>query len=183
MAWFAVRAADSERVAQALGLRTVTEANWRNGLAAASTGGVFVTPPIDGVVFAAGRDAFPCPGEEARRVGEPLLRLAAAFDEALWFATHDGVDYHGWAAARGPELLRGYAYDGDGAAVVWDEGPVTRAESELGFFVEDPRDRSGDPLQWWPQSGDVLALARALGADPTAISCAGAPCRGLLGRL
>lgn len=183
MAWFAVRADDAARVAKVLGLRTVQPTNWEHGLAAAAEGGLFVTPSIDGVVFAAGRDAFPCPGDERRRIGETLLALAGAFGDSLWFATHDGVDYHGWAAARGPRLVRGYAYDGDNSAVVWEEGPVTSAEAELGFFAEDPRDTSGDALQWWPQSRDVLRLAGSLGADPTQIPCAGAPCRGLLGRL
>lgn len=183
MAWFAVRADDPDAVAKVLGLRTVQAANWQSGLRTALRTGLFVTPAVDGIVYAAGRDAFPCPGDELRRIGEALLRLSATFGDALWFATHDGVDYHGWAAARGTKLLRGFAYDGDGTEVLWDEGPVTAAEAGLGFFVPDPRDTSGDGLLWWPQSSDVLALAQALGADPSAIQCGSGPCRGLLGRL
>jgi hypothetical protein len=183
MAWFAVRARDAEDVVRALRMRTVLPANWQSGLAAAGSAGVFVTPPVGGWVFVAGRDAFPRTRGAPDPVEELIGLLGARFGRALWFATHDATDFHGWAVAEGGVVVRGFAYDGDGPAIVWNHGAVTDAEHGLGFFVDDPRDTTDDPIKWWPTTGDVLALAAALGADPTGIDGFREPSVGRLGRL
>jgi hypothetical protein len=52
--WIAVRGVSADAVVQALGLRDVRPAAWDDGIEAAYDGGVFVGPPVDEWVLAAG---------------------------------------------------------------------------------------------------------------------------------
>jgi len=180
-AWFAVRAGDAESVKNALGVRAAVPSSWVAGLTRVADEGIFVTPPVDGWVFAIGVDAFQ--RGDCERVTQLLLRLGSSCGPAFWFATHARMDVHGWSCADSRELLRGYLYDGDEPRVVWDQGVVTPTETELGFFVDDPRDRSDDALKWWPTPACVLRLAAAWSLDPVDLAGRGEPGVGLLGRL
>ena len=55
-AWLAVRGSTPERVADALGLTGQRRLPWHEGVAAASEGGIFVSPPTSGWVLAVGVD-------------------------------------------------------------------------------------------------------------------------------
>jgi hypothetical protein len=167
-----VRANDADRVAAALGLRTVLPANWRAGLAETETHGVFVTPPVAGWVFAVGPDLQVPPGAEQEELVPLLERLAATFGEAAWFTTDAAAERHGWAFARGGAVHRGYAYDGDVGDVFW-LGEVTDTERALGCFVADPRDRSEDEEKWWPDERVVLEVAAAWTLDPRRLPALG----------
>lgn len=177
-----VRSNDAAAVARALGLRTVLPANWAAGLAAARSQGVFVTPPVDGWVYAVGAD-LACDGADVGAVLAPLLeRLGAAFGGAAWFRCDGAAERHGWALATSDGLLRGYAYDGEHGPI-WDRGDVTDAEHELGCFVDDPRDSSDDEVRWWPDERTVLDLAVAWSRDPRRLGEHATPGVGWIGRL
>lgn len=172
---------------RALGLRTVLPANWAAGLAEAQQEGVFVTPAIDGWVFAVGADLRPDRRVDGADVGAfvtPLLeRLGAAFGGAAWFLTDATTERHGWALATRQELSRGYAFDGDLGHVFW-HGDLTDAERELDCFVDDPRDTSDDEVKWWPDERTVLSLAAAWSIDPRRLAQrSSAESAGFLGRL
>lgn len=181
-AWFAARAPDPDCVLGALGVRGAVPASWFAGLpAAVEREGIFVTPPVDGWVFAVGSDAF-LRGDVGRIAGA-LCRLGAACGPAYWFATHARSDVHGWAQAQRGQLVRAYLYDGEDVRVAWDEGPATPAEVELGFFVDDPRDTSDDLVKWWPTPADVVRLAGVWSRCPIGVAGRGTPGVGRLGRL
>jgi hypothetical protein len=167
-------------VARALQLRTVLPANWEGGLAAARDSGVFVTPPVDGWVLVTGVDLW-----RRRDVGSevlPLLQeLSQTFSTACWFATHTGDEQHGWALCRRGRLVRAYAFAGE-AGEVLSVGDSTTDERQLGCFVADPRDRSDDPIKWWPERSVVHALALRWSRDPDRCE-SGVAAVGLVGRM
>ncbi len=183
-AWFAVASADAAAVARALGLRTVLPANWRSGLAAARSDGVFVTPPCADHVLVVGQDVA---RRSAADDGEGsllamLATLSRAFGQAAWFCTDPAAERHGWALASAGLVVRAYEFTGEGGAVV-DRGAVTPAEAALGCFVDDPRDTSDDPIKWWPNDRLVRALAAAWATDPGSFDAkAGVPSAGWWGR-
>ena len=180
-AWFAVRSDDPHAVARALGVRTAMPASWCAGLTRAVDEGIFVTPSVDGWVFAVGVDAFQ--RGDCQQVSEALQRLGAACGPAFWFATHARVDVHGWACADGQRLVRAYLYEGDQPRVVWDEGDKTPTEQQLGYFEDDPRDTSDDDIKWWPTPADVMRLAKTWTLDPCALGSKASLGTGHLGRL
>lgn len=180
--WLMVRADDPEHVVQALRLRTVLPANWRAGLDEVAQQGVFVTPPVDGWVFAVGRDLAVRTADPTAI--EPLIAtLSDQFGEAFWFATDDERDTHGWARGDRGQLTRGYAFAEEHGHIFW-HGDITDPEHELGCFVDDPRDRSDDEIKWWPDRDVVCALAARWAMDPAKIDAAGRPASaGFVGRL
>ncbi len=166
---------------EALRLRTVVPSNWSTGLPIAVQQGLFVTPAVDGWVFAVGVDAFQRGSTES--VGQALQRLAATCGPAFWFATHAHHDVHGWACSDGSRIVRAYLYEGSDPRVLWDEGVTTPAEAELDFFVEDPRDTSDEDIKWWPTPADVLALAERWTVHPCSLDRHTTPGVGWFGRL
>lgn len=180
--WFALRADDPEQVVQALRLRTVLPANWRAGLDEVAEQGVFVTPPVDGWVFAVGRDVAVRTADPTEI--EPLVALLSErFGEAFWFATDDDREVHGWARGERGVLTRGYAFAEEHGHIFW-HGDVTEHEHALGCFVDDPRDRSDDEIKWWPDRATVCALAGRWAVDPSRIDAGMQPAgTGFVGRL
>lgn len=180
--WLALATDDPDRVAAELGLRTVLPANWQAGLEAAASEGVFVTPPVAGVVLAVGADLYG-DGDYARIVPALLERLSRTFGRAAWFHTHDGLEHHGWGVAHDGELVRAFAWTETDGNVLW-QGEVTDTEQLLGCYVDDPRDRSDDPMKWWPDEALVLRIAGEWSIDPGSLTArALPPSAGLLGRL
>jgi hypothetical protein len=164
---------------RAIALRTVLPANWASGIPDAAACGVFVTPPVRGLVLATGSDLA---AHDVENAVLPLLqRLSAAFGTAAWFRSNSAADEFGWAIATGGEVVRAYAYSGEHGHVLW-QGEVTPQERALGCFVDDPRDTSDDEVKWWPDRGTVHALAAAWSLDPDTLA-AGGPCSlGAVGR-
>jgi hypothetical protein len=114
-AWIAVRSEDSRVVAEALGLTGVKAATWQQGVeeeAYAVEGIVFVTPPLQGWVLAAGVSLF-SPDDVSPYVRPLIERLSSQFGEAQYFATHRVVEFHVWASASSGRLSRGFAYLGE----------------------------------------------------------------------
>ena len=165
-AWLAVRTRDAAAVAQQLALRTVLPANWRAGLDEVRERGVFVTPAVDGWVFAVGRDLLAADGDDAALVAPLLEQLSRTFGGAAWFAADRDAERFGWALALGGELQRGYAFAGEHGEV-WSSGAVTAAERAAGCFVDDPRDQSDDEVKWWPDLAIVQRIAAAWSLDPS----------------
>lgn len=180
-----MRAGDPEHVAKGLRLRTVLPANWSAGLSQVATEGVFVTPPVDGWIFAVGRDLAVTTNDPAE-LEQLLAGLSEVFEDVMWFSTDEVRDVHGWASASRGEFVRGYAYNEEVGHTMW-HGDVTEAESELGCFLDDPRDQSDDEIKWWPDRRTVLAIARAWSMDPSTIGKdvprQPTPGAGLVGRL
>lgn len=160
-------AADAEVVARLLGLRTVLPANWAGGLAEARQG-VFVTPPVDGLVGVVGRDVAAAAASTETTLLPLLQRASRVFGRAAWFHCDADGDTFGWALAERGEIVRAYAFAGEHGHALW-LGDVTAAERDLGCFVDDPRDHSDDEAKWWPDRRIVHALAKAWAFDPDAL--------------
>lgn len=171
-----MRADGPRALADALALRTVVPSGWRHGLAASADAGVFVTPAIDGFVFAVGRDLG-----VAATDPELVEALAARFGTAAGFVADAEVDVFGWAFA-GDGRVRAYRYEGDDGHVL-EFGEITAEEHALGCFAADPRDGSDDGEAWWPDAALVHRLAAAWARDPATFDACGVPpSAGLLGR-
>jgi hypothetical protein len=156
MAWLALDTAHTQEVAAALGLRSVREATWAEGIEAACRSSVFVTPPLADWTLAAGAALFP--PERADAFVKPLLeRLSGLFGDAQYFATHSDVGLHIWARARLGQPVRGHGWLGAKGVTLWDEGRPTKEERDLGFGAAPP-DEEG-----------VMRLASLWSIDPTGL--------------
>jgi hypothetical protein len=176
-----VRTCDSAAVVKALALRTVLPANWSAGLAEVAELGVFVSPPVDGHVLVVGGDLQRLDDLDADVVPR-LVLLSRRFGAAWWFQCDDRRDRFGWARAVAGEVERAYGFDGEAGHRAW-QGEVTAAERRFGCFVDDPRDRSDDPVKWWPDHSIVVGIAAAWGGAPQPGGAAAPGAVGCVGRL
>jgi hypothetical protein len=170
LAWVAVEATDTMAVAVALGLQRQRQAFWGEGTAAAYNSRVFVTPPLGDWTLAASTALIPPEGVEA--FVTPLLEeLSRHFREAQYFCTHKRTGVHVWARARKGKVLRGYAWHGGRSSVIWNTGPQTKHEFDLGFrFTDGPTTpptvkRADDPIT--ADENCVMQLASLWSVDPS----------------
>lgn len=190
--WIAVPATSTEEVAAALGLEEVVPCNWRSGYQAVySYPGthIFVTPPLDGWVLAAGW-ALPGPGNpSALESWQDLMsRLSETFGEAQFFANHRVSSYTAWARYRNGRVERLFAQGDD---PLHDLGWQTPEEEELGFRFFEPNSPEAEEEGYWdredlrsPDESDVMALAERWSLDPSRLGERDLPpSTGLAGRL
>jgi hypothetical protein len=156
IAWIAVQASDARSVARCLGVRTAQPCDWESGLDRAADG-LFVAACRGSHVCAIGEDAWQ--KGELSAVESALERLSREFGSASWFCIDAERGRFGWAFAHSGSLQRAWCGDGDDERVLWQFGERTAPEAALGFFVDDPRDRTDDEHKWWPIADDVRALA------------------------
>lgn len=128
-AWLAVKGSGVDRIVDELELEHVHVAGWPEGMSAAydsfDNRSVFVTPPIDGWVFAVGAPLV-------ELTVDRIVRLSAALAcEVLRFATHRVSDYGAWTRADRGALVRAYEF-ADHAAVI-NEGEASAGELALGI--------------------------------------------------
>lgn len=165
-AWLAIRAGSPEAVAEALGLEDVRLSGWSDGLDAAYSGQLFVTPPVRGWVLAVSTSLPDCGDERQPDAASPLLaRLGERFPEVQYFATHRVVEFHAFARVVGGRTLRKLAWVGDQGFVAWDEGEPTAEERALG--IEHSRRSIEDGAA--PREEEVMAIAGRWSLDPSTL--------------
>ncbi|MCI0705759.1 MAG: hypothetical protein L0241_32260 [Planctomycetia bacterium] len=172
VAWLAVETTDTQRVATTLGLRRLREATWKEGVDAAYRSSVFVTPPLGDWTLAVGTPLLPPEGIEA--FVKPLLeQLSREFRDAQYFCTHREAELHVWARAKKGKLLRGYGWLGEPRRILWNEGPQTKDERNLGIRFTDGRTEpvETEPAEGLtnPDEGCVMQLALLWSIDPTSL--------------
>jgi hypothetical protein len=176
--WLAVRADSAEEVARALALGTPVPCNWASGFArvfgAIGARGVFVTPPVEGWVFAIG---VPIDDDDAL---DTMAELSAALGRPVHaFGSHRGVSAASWIVAEDGSVRRAWGI-ADGERI-FDRGEVTPEERALDIsFDAEP---SGDDDERWSRQSDestVIALAAAWTRDPTTLDAVETPGVGLL---
>lgn len=190
--WLAVRSSDSAAVASSLGLEEVVPCNWSSGyktIYSYSENQVFVTPPIDGWVLAAGW-AMPDPSDPARLpVWRGLMtRLSETFGETQFFANHRVSSYTAWSRYVNGREVRLFARADD---PIFDLGELTPEEHDLGLHFFDPDSSEAEEESYWqrtdlkdPEEEDVLALAGRWSVNPGAFEDRDLPpSAGLAGRL
>ena len=185
MAWLAARSDDPAELVDALGLEQAEFCNWNSGIGAVyddwlGASRVFVSPAVDGWVFAVGL-ALPHPLGPgfADKCTPMLVDLGGRFAEAQYFFTYPPIDYYAWAKVRDGRLVRAFAVSDEG--IVWNKGRPSREERALGlklFELRGVRGRKGDAggeMILHPTEDHVLRLASRWSIDPTTLNEGNAP--------
>jgi hypothetical protein len=172
IAWLAVETTNTLPVTVALGLQNPRLVMWEEGIAGASRSAVFVTPPLGDWTLAVSTSLVLT--ERVNAVVKPLLEeLSRHFRDAQYFCTQREGELHTWARAQKGRLLRGYGWHGRRSSVIWNEGPQTKHEFNLGFrFTDGPPTppvvkRAEDRTT--PDEGCVMQLAALWSVDPTTL--------------
>ncbi|MBL8565176.1 MAG: hypothetical protein JNM89_05615 [Hyphomicrobiaceae bacterium] len=185
MSWLALRTADTDAVADMLGVADASPANWNSGLGTVydrqlGATRIFISPPVDGWTFVIGL-ALPHPtgAAFADKCTPLLVRLASRFPEVQLYSACPVVDLFAWVRLVDRDLVRAFAtLDGE---VVWSKGRRTREEQALGlrfFELRGVAGRSGDAgsgLVLTPTDTHVMQIAGRWSKDPTALRVADAP--------
>lgn len=149
--WIAIRAASADAVVEALDLRDVRPASWDDGIEAAYSEGVFVGPPVNGWVFAAGV------GLLTKRV-DPAALSGQLGAQVQLFRTHRVTEGHEWSLAENGTVIRAVRYLGE-TGEFHQLGEPTSIERSLGL------DNPGADIS----EDDVFAVAGAWSLDPTTL--------------
>jgi hypothetical protein len=172
LAWLAMETTDALAVADTLGLQRQRPAMWEEGVAAAYKSEVFVTPPLGDWTLAVSTALFP--PERVETFVKPLLEeLSRHFRDAQYFCTHQESELHVWARGQKGRFLRGYGWHGKRSLVIWNEGPQTKQEFNLGFrFTDGPTTppvvkHAGDPTT--ADENCVMQLAALWSVDPSVL--------------
>lgn len=152
--WLAVRSGDSAEVAAAVGLTGSRTVGWDEGVDAAYSAEVFVSPPTRGWVFVASAS----PPFDGLAVAALSARTGA---EVQYFGTHRTSDYHEWAFATGGRLVRRMLCAGS-SGIFEQEGVPTSIEVELGIPAMTQDD-------WHVSEETVMQIAAAWSLDPTTL--------------
>jgi hypothetical protein len=149
--WIAVRGVSADAVARALGLRDVRPASWDDGIEMAYREGVFVGPPVDGWVFAAGADIL-------HKEVDPAALSRQLGAQVQLFRSHRVPEYHQWSRAENGIVTREARSVGE-TGEAHQSGEPTGAERALGL---------DDPDSGYSEN-DVFAIADAWSLDPTTL--------------
>jgi hypothetical protein len=173
-AWLAIRGADPGAVVEALGLRDLGPAPWREGvdLAHLTDDRLAVTPPLPGArdndwILVAGRRLFTIPSTV-----EAVALSVALGTEVQFFATHRVGEQHRWVRAVDGVLVRAFDFVGETGEVTEWRGDPDDAERSLGIPESAP-----DPDDLLVGEDDVARLAGQWSVDPTALDGRPAPGR------
>jgi hypothetical protein len=151
-AWYAIRSDDPKAVAGELNLRGQKASSWQKGIEQAYDGSIFVSPSVQGWVFAVGRSLFPG-NSISNAISSPLQKLSRTFGTACFFATHRVVETHIWAKAVNGRIVRAYGYSGESDEILWQEGEPTEEEAAL--------------VEPFPDEETVMDMARRWSLSPT----------------
>lgn len=173
--WLAVRDREPREVAEALGLRKLRVANWKEGIRRSYETDrregrrkeIFVTPPVAGWTLAVGGiGSLPYPDLPG---WQPFLEgLSERFGHIQFFGTHRVSESHFWARADGGQIVRAYYY-ADGETRI-DLGDPTPEEIDLGFRFLDLNPAPQDVIdaRWADYEGACEALKRMVESDAPA---------------
>ena len=180
MSWIAVKTEDPMAVLSALGVPSASPANWNSGIGtvydeALGNRHLFVTPPVEGWVFAISQ-SLPHPhGRSFADKCTPLLTdLSAKFGDVQYFASYPELDLFAWAKLSAGRFIRAFGIGDEG--IVLQRGRTTREERTLGlslFELRGVRGRRGDAggeLLMHPTHEHVMRLAGAWSVNPTLLA-------------
>jgi hypothetical protein len=178
--WIAVKATNPAVVQAALNLNRPTPCSWEEGLAEAREDKLFISPPVRGWVLVVG-PGLPEPAEDVDSCYRFLADLSRKLGHLQFFSVSRVVNYHCWALMERGRVFRAYAWAGE---TLWNQGPLTAAEKELGLVCFG-YDSEHNPLA----NRDVLnanservnQLAARWSVDPGAISPDNWNGRGIVG--
>ena len=167
--WLAVKAVNPAVVQAALNLHRPTPCSWEEGLAEAREDKLFISPSISGWVLVVG-PGLPEPAEDPDRCYHFLTALSRKLGHVQLFSVSRVVNYHCWALLEKGHVYRAYAWAGE---TLWNQGPVTAAEKDLGMLcLEYASEQNPFALReaLSANSEKVNQLAARWSLDPAAIS-------------
>lgn len=171
--WFAIKTDNQLAVAEILGLRSLTQSNWKSGIENAYSGSIFITPAVDNWILAVGLGLPSGDTKESLDIVKKYLKkLSEEFEEAHFFCTHRIVEYHCWVKSTNGEIDRLYSYLGESGENVEILGEPTEAE-KVYELVNTFSEEAIDDTYWdredltIPDEELVMEIANEWSIDPT----------------
>ena len=173
--WIAVKASSAQALSDAICLKDTKVANWQSGFAAAydfDSECIFVTPQIDGWVFAIGYGLQDLSDENAKSSWFTMMTdISNKFGEALYFANYRVSDYYAWARFTHGNQSRLFAYaDGE---ILFNHGTPYPEEALLMKCLVDPKNPKAIKDDYWEREDSprldeefVLTLASKWSVNP-----------------
>ncbi|HEX4121565.1 MAG TPA: hypothetical protein VH619_13170 [Verrucomicrobiae bacterium] len=178
--WLAVKASNPAVVQAALHLARPTSCSWEEGLAEAREDKLFISPSISGWVLVVG-SGLPEPAEDVDFCYRFLTELSRKLGHIQFFSLSRVVNYHCWALIERGHIYRAYAWAGE---TLWNQGPVTAAERDLGlvcFGYGSEQNPFAIREVLTVNTDNVNQLAARWSVDPCAYSPAMSQGRGIVG--
>jgi len=168
--WVAIRSTNQQAVREAFQLHNARTCTWEEGLAEASQRKLFISPPVGPWILVMGT-CLPDPHEDIDRCFHFLIDLSHKLGHVQYFQSDRVLYHHAWARAEDGRILRGYAWAGE---TLWNQGPLSVAETELGLHCLDYGDTTGmdtfPPAPFIQTNTDkVVTLAANWSIDPLTI--------------
>ncbi len=180
--WLAIKGEDWTAVQAALRLHHATPCSWEEGLVEAKEDKLFISPAISGWILVMG-SALPDPSDDVDKFFHFISRLSQKLGQVQYYNANPVVNHHAWILTESGRIYRAYAW-GDG--VLWNEGPITAAEKDLGLRSFD----YGSELDHFTTDGLLAAncekvgrLAARWSVDPNAISQENWDANGIVGEM
>lgn len=127
--WLAIRGTDPGVVQAALHLHNPKPCSWEEGLASTREHKLFIAPPINGWILVFGSE-LPDPAGDVDGCFHFLTQLSRQLGHVQYFNADRILYDHAWVRAEGGHIQRAYAWAG---VTLWNQGPQTAAERDLGF--------------------------------------------------
>lgn len=182
--WLAVKTSNPQKVQTALDLHNPIPCSWDEGVEDASERRLFISPPVNGWVLVIG-SILPDPAHDVDCCFHFLRALSAKVGHVQFFSANRVLSSHAWIQLCQGRVLRAYAW---ADRTLWNQGPVTRAETELDLIcldysqVDPPDFLLAQALR--ANTDKVPQLASRWSIDPTAIDSASIPqSSGIVGEL
>ncbi len=168
--WLAIRSGNPQMVQAALALNNPVPCTWEEGLSAAHEKKLFISPAIRGWVFVMGSN-LPEPGEDVDRTFRFVMDLSRKLGHVQFFSFNRAVNHHTWVQVELGTVVRAYSW---GGRTLWNQGALTRAESDLGMKCHgygegEERVDFGRPDAAAVNTERLPLLAARWSIDPTSI--------------
>lgn len=180
--WLVVKANDPALVQAALRLHHPVPCSCEEGLAEARDDKLFISPSIGGWVLVIGA-GLPGPFEDVDSCFRFLNGLSRKLGLVQFFSANRVVHHHAWVLMEKGRVYRAYAWGGE---TLWNQGPVTAAEKDLGLRCFD----YGGEQEYFAVKDEVAGntekvgqLAARWSVDPAALCASSSKSRGIVGAL
>lgn len=173
--WLTVTANNPKEVADFINLKQQQPTNWTQGIDLAYTDKIFVSPPVDSLIFVVGLTLPGLDAEDNIKAATKLLNdLSSKFGRADYFVTHRVVELHGWMKSIDGQTKRAYSYLGESGENLIVAGEPTEFEKQFDLVdtfsaaakLDNYFDKEGLII---PNEEFVMRIAENWGINPTTL--------------
>lgn len=180
--WLVVKTSNPAAVQAALNLRHPTPCSWQEGLLEARDNKLFISSSIAGWVMVVG-SGLPGPFEDVDECFRFLNTLSRKLGQVQFFCASRVVNHHAWVLMERGRVYRAYAWAGE---TLWNEGPLTAAEKDIGMTCFDYASEQ-NPFsvkeEITANSERVSQLAARWSIDPSSLGSSSGKGHGIVGGL